>query len=113
MKKILLTIIFLLFTVNAYSELTLALDYENDLGLGLLDTIESFEYDTGAGVIHVNTLLGFICMRDGINIDRFQETVEIRLNGDWVGTLKQLTYDLANGIIYIETNEINITCEII
>lgn len=99
------------------THLLIALDYDFDqdcdtspVCFGLVDFMKSFEYDIGEGVVRVETFQSFNCLRDGIFRDRFQFNVKVELNGEFVGTLKSLTYDLATGIIWINTHELNFNC---
>lgn len=99
------------------NNVVVALDYvfdqdcnESSICFGFVDSMESFEYNLESGIIHIETYMPTNCTRDGILRDRFQFVVKVELNGAMVGTLKRLEYDLANGIIWIDTNELNFNC---
>jgi len=111
-------IILLGLSMGGYSNtpyLIVALDYQlkencSPICFGLADFVKDFEYDISAGIIKINTYQNFNCSQDGVFRDRFQHVVKVELNGDQVGTLKHAEYDIANGVIWVTTNELNFNC---
>ena len=104
-------------TMPSHAELLVALDYDFDqdcesspVCFGWIDFIESFEYDLSDGVVRITTNRPTDCSQDGTFRDRFQFNVKIELNGVMVGTLKRLQYDVSNGIIWVDTHELNFNC---
>lgn len=120
MKYLILTLLFLSSVAISQDDtfLIVALDYDTEqncseepICFGLIDSLQSFVYDVGEGVVRIQTSENYTCTQDGIFRDRFQFVVKIELNGIPVGTLKDLTYDISTGIITVNTNEVNFNCQ--
>lgn len=117
-RLITFTLLMMLSTVSSSEGgLILALDYDFDqdcenaqVCFGWIDFIESFEYDLADGVVRITTNRPTDCSQDGIFRDRFQFNVKIELNGVMVGTLKRLQYVISDGIIWVDTHELNFNC---
>ncbi len=118
-----LTIIFSISASNVLSydeispteDFSLVLVLDNDIDsdcsdCGFIDDIIDFTYDISEGTINITTVNPSNCVQDGIFRDRFQRVLTVILNGENVGTLKDLTYDLSSGIIWVNTNELNFSC---
>ena len=117
MKAALMGLLLMSSQLAAESFLIVALDYDIEQEcqpgvtcVGLIDRAPQVTYNLEQAVIDIETESAHTCIQDGIFRDRFQPSIQIRLNGDSVGMLKEFSYDVANGIITVKTHELNFAC---
>lgn len=99
------------------SDVVIVIDYKFEQNcdkapvcFGYIDFIGSFDLESGSNQVLINTTIPSSCSQDGMFYDSFEQVYELVLNGVSIGTIKNFEYHSGNGILRIETHELNFNC---